>query len=76
MQRLPAIVRMVLASADPATEIDKLAEMADKIMEVTAPTIAHISDSCPKSLPPPSSEIQQLQDEVARLTTLVQSLTG
>ena len=74
LQRLPANVRMVLASADPTTEIGKLAEMADKVMEVAAPTIAHISDSRPKSPPPPSSDIQQLRDEVARLTTLVQSL--
>lgn len=74
LQRLPPNVRMVLASADPATELGKLAEMADKVMEVAAPTIAQVNVPTPKQ-PPPSSDIRQLRDEVAQLTTLVQSLT-
>jgi hypothetical protein len=65
LQRLPANVRMVLASADPATEVGKLAEMADKVMEVAAPQVE--TQKAP--------DIQQLRDEVAHLTTLVQSLT-
>ena len=43
LQRLPASVRVVLASADPSTTIDKLAEMADKVMEVAAPTAPNVS---------------------------------
>ena len=69
LQRLPANVRMVLASADPATEVGKLAEMADKVMEVAAPTIGQVETQ-------QSPDIQQLRDEVAHLTTLVKSLTA
>ena len=36
LQRLPPNVRMVLASADEKTDLAKLADMADKIIEVTA----------------------------------------
>lgn len=68
LQRLPANVRMVLASADSTTELGKLAEMADKIMEVAAPSIAHVET-------PKASDVQQLREEVAHLTALVQSLT-
>ena len=40
LQRLPANVRMVLASADDSTDLHKLADMADKVMEVSTPTVA------------------------------------
>jgi hypothetical protein len=77
LQRLPANVRMVLASTDTATSLDKLADLADKVMEVATPTIAAIQDARPD--PPPithqSSEVQQLQEEVARLTARIESLT-
>ena len=33
-------LRMVLASADASMELDKLADMADKVMEVATPTVA------------------------------------
>ena len=56
---------MVLASADSATELDKLADLADKVMEVATPTIAATSDN---------SEVKQLRQEVAHLTELVASL--
>ncbi len=47
-QRLPSIVRMVLASADSSTDLGILAEMTDKILEVAAPMLANDSDSAPK----------------------------
>ena len=37
-QRLPSNVRMVLASMDTSMDINKLADMADKVMEVATPT--------------------------------------
>ena len=43
MQRLPVPIWMVLASADATIE---LAEMADKVMEVTTPAVA---ENLPKS---------------------------
>ena len=63
LQRLPANVQMVL---DPATDRAKLAEMADKIVEVATPTIAEL-DSSP--------EVRQLRQQVARLTSRMASLT-
>ncbi len=80
LQRLPSNVRMVLASADSSTDLGKLAEMADKILEVAAPTLANVSDSSPNLpwsdlVPNSSNELQQLHNEVARLSTLVRSLT-
>ena len=70
LQRLPANVRMVLASTDPSTELPQLAEMADKIIEVATPppTVAATSTS--------ASEVQRLREEVARLADLVASLTA
>ena len=46
LQRLPPNVKMVLASADPAMTLENLADMADKIMEVSAPTVAAVYSTC------------------------------
>ena len=43
LQRLPSNVRMVLASTDKTLTLDKLAELADKVMEVATPTVAAIA---------------------------------
>ena len=67
LQRLPANVRIVLASADDATDLQKLADMADKIVEVATPTVAAVTDT--------STEVQQLKEEVSRLADLVASLS-
>ena len=73
LQRLPANVRMVLASADPATTLDKLADMADKVMEVAAvPNISAIGDTHHTHTDP---EVTKLREEVSRLADLVASLT-
>ena len=69
LQRLPANVRMVLASADADMDLHKLADMADKVMEVATPPIAAISTS------DTPFEVQQLREEVSRLADLVASLT-
>lgn len=42
LQRLPSNVQMILASAD-TTAIDKLADMADRIIEAAPPTIGSVS---------------------------------
>lgn len=75
LQRLPSNVRMVLASADPTMGLDRLADMADKVMEVATPTVAAISD--PRSdtqTTPPASEMQLLREEVARLAARIETL--
>ncbi len=84
LQRLPSNVHMVLALADAAMDLSKLAGMADKVMEVVTPTVASITDPAPRSdsspvaaatTNHPSLEIRHLHEEMARLTSLVQSLT-
>ena len=68
LQRLPANVRMVLASIDSTQDINKLADMADKIMEVSIPAVSAVMS------PAHPSEVKELREEVARLTDLVASL--
>ncbi len=66
LQRLPANVRMVIASADVTTDIAKLADMADKV--ATHPnTVSAVRHS---------TEVDKLREEVTRLADLVASLTS
>ena len=73
LQRLPASIRMVLASADCSTTIDKLAEMADKVMEAAVPTAPNVSAVSHVTADHP--ELKQLREDVARLTELIQTLS-
>ena len=43
LQRLPSNVRMVLASTPDTGNITQLTQLADKVMEVAAPTISSIN---------------------------------
>lgn len=77
LQRLPHNVRMVLASTPDATTLDKLAEMADKIIEVATPSVASVSTpTTPADDSPPAlaAEVEQLRTEIARLGKFVQKL--
>lgn len=71
LQRLPSNVRMVLASAGDIG-LAKIAELADKIMEVSTPSpnisAAHTQSS--------RDEVRELRAEVARLADLVAKLQG
>ena len=69
LQRFPPNVRMVLASADTSLDLSKLADMADKVMEVVTPTVASISTQ------QTNSEVTLLREEVAHLADLITSLT-
>ena len=71
LQRLPGNVRMVLAPSASSITLDNLAEMADRIMEVSTPSIAAIHAPSVSS----SSEIDSLRAEVRQLKELVQSLS-
>ena len=46
LQRLPPNVRMVFASTDASMDLNKLADMADKVMEVATPTVSSSTDTC------------------------------
>ena len=64
LQHLPPNVRMVLASTD-TTDLQQLAQLADKIMEVSTPTVAPFTNS---------TEVQTLRAEISDLRKLVESL--
>jgi hypothetical protein len=69
LQRLPSNVRMVLASARPESSLQELAELADKVVEVAAPSISAVGPT------KPTSEMEQLRAEVARLQISIDALT-
>ena len=60
---------MVLASTDESLTLNKLAELADKVMEVATPSVSAIAT------PQITTEVEQLRTEVTRLQELVKSLT-
>ena len=68
LQRLPANVRMVLASTSDTTSLEDLSQLADRIMEVAPPTMA--------AIPPAYDEVQSLRTEVDRLKELVTTLSS
>ena len=67
LQKLPANVRMVLASMGDTVSVEELAQIADKIVEVAAPAISGVTA-------PSLREVEQLRAEVSRLADLVTSL--
>ena len=72
-QRLPPNAIMVLASADTTMDLNKLVDMADKVIEVSTTRVASIR--VPESQQQTSnSEIKQLREDITRLTELVSSL--
>ncbi len=67
LQRLPGNVRMVLASTSDHLPLEELAQLADRIMDVSPPTVATVT-------PTPLAELDHLRSEVARLQSLVQQI--
>ena len=65
LQRLPSNIRMVLASTPDTGNIEDLAQLADKVMEVAVPSVASVTTS---------TELQQLRQEVTDLKGMLQSL--
>lgn len=61
LQQLPANVHMVLASTNNNTLITELAQLANKVMEVTVPTVSKVS------VQPSMKELELLQEEIASL---------
>ncbi len=72
LQRLPTNVRMVLAFMYGAVDVSKLADMADKVMEVAAPTIGSMTEPTFECLE--ACEVRKLREDVARLSNLVASM--
>lgn len=68
LQRLPTNVRMVLASTGDKSNLEELAQLADKITEVAAPSIASVT------APQLTAEVDQLRAEIAGLRKLIRDL--
>lgn len=60
LQHLPSNVRMVLASTPGGISLEELAEFADKVMEVSTPSIA--GTGTPTAL---ATEVDHLREEVS-----------
>ena len=71
LQRLPANIQTVLMVLGDSTPLEKLAETADKMMEVSSPTPAVSSVSSNKD-----DVISQLQHQVRELTEAVKRLSA
>ena len=65
---------MVLAPADASMELEQLADMADKVMEVATPTVSAASDLHTAAAIADNSEVRHLREEISRLASLVDSL--
>ena len=78
LQRLPANVRLILASASTKTSLEDLAELADRIIEVNVPMISPVSaptESVSACAPQPkTSDNAALREEISNLTKLVTRL--
>lgn len=87
LQRLPTNVRMVLVSA-AGLDLEKLAKLADSIMQVAVPTVAQVQDqtrprptsTSPAGMTTPVSDVSGLREkfhcEVRRLSTLIAALSA
>lgn len=88
LQRLPNNVRIILASSSDSVSIEELAELADRILEISSPLSVSAVDYTPASTigargsavsSSPlqvSAEVQQLSRQVTQLTAQVQALTS
>lgn len=70
LQRLPATVRMVLASAGSSTSLQDLAQMADRIVEVAVPSVSAFQTPSPTH-----TELDDLRSEIAALKSTLKSYT-
>ncbi len=78
LQRLPSSVRMVLAPSGTDISLNNLADMADRIMEVSTPTVAAVHVPPPVHQTPPEpvpTELGSLRAEVRQLREMMQSLS-
>ncbi|XP_042150451.1 uncharacterized protein LOC121838328 [Ixodes scapularis] len=68
LQRLPTNVRIILISAGE-TNLSKLAELADRLMAVPSSSVSAV-----QAEPATSDQLQDIRDEISRLTATVAAL--
>lgn len=71
LQRLPTNVRMTLVPSASELTLEKLADMADRILELATPTIGALHMPPPQALP----EVESLRAEVRQLQELVKAMS-
>ncbi|XP_065196398.1 uncharacterized protein LOC135827889 [Sycon ciliatum] len=71
IQRLPSNVRVVIASSSDSLPLDKLADMADRVLEVAQPTPIIAAAPAASSA---ASEIAELRAQIAALTTSMDNM--
>ena len=71
---MPGNIRMVLAFTADSVSFEELAALADKVMDVAAPSVAAPSVAA-VSTPQATTDMEQLRAEVTRLKEAVTSLT-
>ena len=81
VNRLPANIRVVLASSIDSMPLDKIAQLADKMLEASGQSSVHEDNIGPASMsvatqPVPSlaSEVNVLRQEVSNLNSVLQKL--
>jgi hypothetical protein len=72
LQRLPSNVRMVLAPSGVTVGLNDLAEMADRVLEVSVPAVSAVRSPIPH---PPIMELESLRSEVRQLQEMMRSLS-
>ena len=72
VQRMPTNVQQILASSSEALDVTQVAELADRILAVTSPSLVNAVTAQPQL---PNTSIQRLQEDVQRLTKQVSALT-
>lgn len=68
LQRLPANVRMVLASSGEGKTLEDMAQLADKIISAAPPPVAAITNHHPPG------EVEELRTEIAKLRETIATL--
>ncbi|XP_038063139.1 uncharacterized protein LOC119733843 [Patiria miniata] len=80
LQRLPTTIRGILASTSTVVNIKQLSDIADKIVEVSVPTVSTVNThAAAVSSPEPAHTVanfQTLETRINQLTEQVQALTG
>lgn len=69
LQRLPANVRMVLASSGEASPLQELAELGDRIIAAASPAVAGVTQSQPSEIDKLRAEVSQLRETVSALSS-------
>ena len=75
LKRLPTNAQLILASTSESVDIDKLAIIADNILEVTPSSSSVVTSVIAAASSSPSREMKELRDMISKLSIEVESLS-